>query len=222
MTTPLPNAFDPATAAAVVRNSVAPDTLEALASKINASFAEIKAADRDIITRALKIGGWLNKAKAREGEYGKWGPWRTKHCPGISKRTDERYRLLADHRDLIEAKLKNEAASHFTLADAERWIREANKPTDADTETAEFDSVTDAVAAETKTPSKRQPQSPTKSAIVAQSEPRQFGGNDPVVAAKTCGENFFSALEKLKNTDADTAKKVAAAIIERLKKAGLI
>ena len=62
--------------------------------KIEASIYSAREHANLALRAAIEIGAYLNEAK-RRAEKGKWGDWREKHCPSLSKATAYRYMDLA-------------------------------------------------------------------------------------------------------------------------------
>jgi hypothetical protein len=90
------------------RNSITPSSsLIDLAEAIRALHQDVCDHMRSALRIALDAGDALNWAKDRVSAGG-WIAWRTENCSKLSKKTDEVYRRLADHRAVIEQALERD------------------------------------------------------------------------------------------------------------------
>jgi hypothetical protein len=96
-------------------------SLSDLATRINAEFAAIQKADREVnknvVQRAITFGRTLCQAKEEVG-HGKWEKWLNDNCPDISKRTAQRYMKLADSPEVRTEMGKNDTVSFLSLRKA--------------------------------------------------------------------------------------------------------
>ena len=95
-----------------------------LAVKINEKLNQINVAMLSVVPRAMELGDLLKQAKQMVG-HGQFITWLDANCPGLPKRTAERYMWYADNRAEVEAKAKEKGANlaDLTLGQVERLVK---------------------------------------------------------------------------------------------------
>jgi hypothetical protein len=95
-----------------------------LVVKINEKLNQINVAMLSVVPRAMELGDLLKQAKRMVG-HGQFITWLESNCPGLPKRTAERYMWYADNRAEIEEKAKEKSANlaDLTLGQVERWVK---------------------------------------------------------------------------------------------------
>jgi Protein of unknown function (DUF3102) len=124
-------------------------SLPDLASRIRLGHTAVIEAKKNIVRKAIEVGGWLKQAKdSPEMKHGQWLPWLKANCPDISERTAQRYMELADNKEQLEEalKVKSAAMADLTLAGAIELLKppppEAEKETEPDDQDAEEETET--------------------------------------------------------------------------------
>jgi Protein of unknown function (DUF3102) len=96
-------------------------SLSDFAARINSEFAAIQKADYDgnrtVVQRAIALGRTLCQAKDKV-PHGKWEKWLVDNCAKISKRTAQRYMMLADSQAVRDEMGKNDTVSFLSLRTA--------------------------------------------------------------------------------------------------------
>jgi hypothetical protein len=87
--------------------------LSELAARIKKLHAGVVDAGRSVVQNGMAAGDALIQAKRQVG-HGKWLPWLKENC-GVSDRRAQHYMKLATNRLKIEAAMKNEPGSDFSL-----------------------------------------------------------------------------------------------------------
>ena len=106
--------------------TAAEPSLPDLATRIRAGHSAVIEAKKNIVRKAIEVGGWLKQAKdSPEMKHGQWLPWLKANCPEISERTAQRYMELADNKEPLEEalKLKSAAMADLTLAGAVELLK---------------------------------------------------------------------------------------------------
>jgi Protein of unknown function (DUF3102) len=105
-------------------------SLPDLATRIKVGHSAVIEAKKNIVRKAVEVGGWLNEAKAKV-EHGEWLPWLKANCQ-ISERTAQRYMHLADAKEHLEKamELKSAAVADLTLEDAVRLLKPPEREAD--------------------------------------------------------------------------------------------
>src|SRR5262249_40997435 len=127
------HSFHPSSVGRIGMSNVAemkPDQLGDLATRIKSLHADVMAAGRNIIQKALMAGAALIEAKKIVG-HGNWLQWLKANC-GVSERRAQDYMKLATNRQKIEAAMKSAPAADLSLKWALRVIREDDGDDDED------------------------------------------------------------------------------------------
>ncbi len=96
-------------------------SLPDLATRIRVGHSAVIEAKKNIVRKAIEVGGWLKQAKdSPEMKHGMWLPWLKANCADLSERTAQRYMELADNKEDLEEllKLKSAAMADLTLSGA--------------------------------------------------------------------------------------------------------
>jgi hypothetical protein len=114
-------------------NTTEPTLLE-LAARIKVGHSAVIEGKKNIVRKAIEVGGWLNDAKEKV-EHGEWLPWLKANCQ-ISERTAQRYMHLADVKEPLEKamELKSAAVADLTLDDAVRLLKPPEYQADPEVE----------------------------------------------------------------------------------------
>lgn len=100
---------------------------------IASAYKDAKAANHNIVKRAITAGDLLNLVKSGM-EHGDWLQWLQTKCPDIKERTAQRYMKLAANKEKLNNKIKSdtmsdfaddEVAPDFTLASAFKLINDS-------------------------------------------------------------------------------------------------
>jgi Protein of unknown function (DUF3102) len=151
-------------------NATEEPTLLELATRIRVGHSAVIEGKKNIVRKAIEVGGWLNEAKAKV-EHGEWLPWLKANCQ-ISERTAQRYMHLADAKEPLEIVMSSKSATmaDLTLEDAMELLRPSESK--ADPEDEAWKAIEDAAAKDaaadsndTATPTARATATPTKKKV---------------------------------------------------------
>ena len=104
-------------------------SLPDLATRIKDYHKAVEDAGKALVQKAILAGAALNEAK-RQKPHGGWLPWLKKEC-GLLERTAQRYMELANGKQKLEQKLRDDKSvtlSDLTLAQALRLIQDDPPP----------------------------------------------------------------------------------------------
>jgi ribosomal protein L12E/L44/L45/RPP1/RPP2 len=175
-------------------------SLPDLATRIRVGHTAVIEAKKNIVRKAIEVGGWLKQAKdSPEMKHGQWLPWLKANCPEISERTAQRYMELAGNKEPLEEamKLKSAAMADFTLAGAAELLKsplpEAEDDDQAEEEEAEEEET--------------------------EEEETEASGNASDKIDKIA-DRLIAALKAL--NDDETARACASDVVQRLQDAGFL
>jgi Protein of unknown function (DUF3102) len=98
-----------------------PDDLEQLAKRIRNAHHRVMKRAADTLMAAMEAGDALSMAKEKL-DHGEFMSWLAEHC-SVSGRSARGYMRLAEHRGLIEKRVKLAMNCQFGISEALSWLK---------------------------------------------------------------------------------------------------